>query len=223
MKKFLGERGSMDALLLPLIIVAVLFVSAASFGVWAFMGRQDYKNNSDAKVEAAVTANTKKVQAEDKVKYDEEAKLPLRIFKGPDSYGSLSISYPKTWSAYMEASTSSVPLDMYFHTDYVPAIQAKQTYRLRAQIVDKTYDKELERYQSNIAKGTIKAAAYSLPKVKDAIGTRLDGAVMLNNTAATGSMVIVPLRDKTLEIWTESPDFLADFNDIVLPNVTFVP
>lgn len=223
MKKLRGQQGSADALLLPLIIASVLFVGAASFGVWAFMGRQDYKNHSDAKVQAAVTANTKKVQEQEAAKFAEEAKNPLKEFKGPDAYGGLRVSYPKTWSAYTEASSTNVPLDAYFHTDFVPATQSKQTYQLRVEITDRPYDTELARYKSNIDRGLIRAAAYSLPEVSSVVGTRLDGAVVLGNSSVNGSLVIVPLRDKTLRIWTESNDYLADFNNNILPNVTFSP
>jgi len=38
-----------------------------------------------------------------------------------------------------------------------------------------------------------------------------------------GSMVMFPLRDKTLKVWTEADQFVGDFNNSVLPNLTFVP
>jgi len=39
-----------------------------------------------------------------------------------------------------------------------------------------------------------------------------------------GSMVLVPLRDKTLKIWTEADEtYLKDFNENILPNYTFEP
>ena len=48
--KTLDQRGAINALLIPLILVIVFFLGAAGFGYWAFSERQDYKNNSDAKV-----------------------------------------------------------------------------------------------------------------------------------------------------------------------------
>jgi hypothetical protein len=51
----------------------------------------------------------------------------------------------------------------------------------------------------------------------------MSGAVLLNNPTGTGTMVLLPMRDKTLEIWTESNDYLNDFNTYVLPNMTFAP
>jgi hypothetical protein len=36
-------------------------------------------------------------------------------------------------------------------------------------------------------------------------------------------MVVIKVRDKTLKIYTESTDYMSDFNDIVLKNLTFSP
>ncbi len=222
MRSLKGERGSVNPLLLSVIGLAVLFIAAASFGIWAFMGRSDYKNKSDAKVATAVTANTKTVQAADAKTYAEEAKNPLKVYVGPDAYGSVHISYPKTWSAYIDTS-SGTPLDAYFHSDYVPAVDSKQAYNLRVQIVDQSYSSAVTSYSSFVSRGTATAVAYSLPKVTSVVGTRLSGAVFSNNPTATGSVVLLPLRDKTLKIWTESNDFLNDFNTYVLPNLSFSP
>jgi hypothetical protein len=51
----------------------------------------------------------------------------------------------------------------------------------------------------------------------------LTGAVLPPTTNSTGTMVLLPMRDKTLEIWTEAPAYLADFNTYILPNITFSP
>jgi flagellar basal body-associated protein FliL len=74
----MGEQGETNVLLIPVILLAVLFVGAGSFAYWAFSGRQDYKNHSDAKVAAAVQNNTQSVQAQDAKQYAEEAKSPLK-------------------------------------------------------------------------------------------------------------------------------------------------
>ncbi len=222
MKKYADQQGS--AMLMGLVIAfAALFVLATGVGVWAFMSRQDYKNNSDAKVTTAVAANTQKVQADDKVKYDEEAKSPLTTYVGPEAYGSVHLSYPKTWSAYVVTNSSSAPLDAYFHASYVPGLDTRQPYQLRVQVVDRAYDKELDRYKSAVKSGSAQAAAYSLPKVPKVVGTRLTGTISPDSQPVTGSLVLLPLRDKTLAIWAESNDYLNDFNTYVLPNVTFSP
>jgi len=224
MKKLQGERGELNALLLSVILLAVLFIGAASFAVWAFGGRQDYKNNSDAKVADAVAANKQVVQAADAKQYAEAAKNPLKTYAGPEAYGSIRVQYPKTWSAYVSTSASgSQPLDAYFHTDYVPAVSLRQTYNLRIQVNSQSYSSLLQQYVGVIKNGQATAAPYKLPKVPSVAGMRLDGQVVPGNTKETGSIVLLPLRDKTLEIWTESTAYLDDFNNNILANLSFSP
>ena len=43
-------------------------------------------------------------------------------------------------------------------------------------------------------------------------GTRFEGQI---DDEQTGSMIFIPLRDKTLTIWTESGDYTNDFNTII--------
>lgn len=219
----MGERGSLNVLLVPVILLAVLFVAAASLAVWAFSGRQDYKNNSDAKVKTAVAANTSAVQTSDAALYAEKAKEPTKTYTGPDAYGSVKITYPKTWAAYVDTTNTNTPLDAYFHTDYVPSVASKLTYNLRVQVVASSYASQTSQYTSAISSGKVTAAPYTLPNVASVTGVQLAGSVFLDNPAGSGTMVILPLRDKTLKIWTESPSYLPDFTAYVLKNLSFSP
>jgi hypothetical protein len=82
----------------------------------------------------------------------------------------------------------------------------------------------MQQYNALVTQGKVTATAYSLPKVPNIIGTRLSGAVSLTNPQETsGNMVVLPLRNTTLLIWTESNDYLSDFNNYILPNLTFSP
>lgn len=224
MKNLRGEQGSMNVLLVPVILLAVLFVAAASFAVWAFGGRQDYKNNSDAKVAVAVTANKQMVQAADAKQYAEAAKNPLKLYSGSDAYGGVKVSYPKTWGAYIDTSNSSTPLDGYFHADYVPATQTLgMTYNLRVQVVAMSYSSVLSQFSPFIQTKKVTAAPYKLPKVPSVTGTMLTGAITSGPSNANGIMVLLPMRDKTLKVWTESPAYATDLNTYILPNLTFSP
>lgn len=224
MKQSLGQRGELNVLLIPVLILALLFVGAGSFAVWAYGSRQDYKNNVDAKVAAAVQANTRTVQAQDAHDYAEASKNPLTVYNGPDAYGSLKVSYPKTWSAYVATTGSSNPVDVYFHPGYVPSTDSKLTYNLRVQVNSQSYSTVLSSYSGKVTGGQVTAAPYTLPKVPNVVGTILTGAVVSNQpTGGQGTLVLVPLRNMTLEIWTESNDYLPDFNTYVLPNLTFSP
>ncbi len=224
MKQLIGQRGEASVLLIPVIVLAILFVAAGSFATWAYSGRQDYKNNADAKITAAVNANTKSVQTKDAAQYAEAAKNPLATYTGPDAYGSVKISYPKTWSAYVDTTNSGTPLNAYFHAGYVPSIDSQQTYNLRVEVSSQSYSSVLASYSGQVKSGKITAAPYSFPTVPSVVGTKLAGAVVQNQTnGGSGTLVLVPLRSTTLEVWTESNDYLSDFNTYILPNLTFSP
>lgn len=227
MKYAHDERGSVNGLLISVILLAVLFVGAGSFAAWAFASRQDYKNNSDAKAAAAVAANKTKVQAADALQYAEAAKNPLKTYIGSDAYGGVHVSYPKTWGAYVDTSDGNTPLNAYFHSDYVPAVNGsgpnQSTYNLRVQVVASSYSTQMQQFTSYLQSGKMVATPYKLPKVPGVTGTQITGMVNPDNQTASGTLIVLPMRDKTLLVWTESPTFLPDFNTYILPNLTFSP
>lgn len=209
-------------LLIPLIVVSLFLLIALGFGVWAFANMQDYKDHSDRKSAAAVAVAEQRLSAKKDNEFAIAQQQPLRSYTGPAPYGSLKIKYPKTWSAYVGESDSNggMPINGYFNPGYVPATDnPKNLYALRVQIVSKSYDSVAKTFQGNIKSGKLKATAYIPENAKSVTGLRLDGQIA---TDKSGSMVIMPLRDKTLELWTESPSFIDDFNNYILPNFTFL-
>lgn len=216
-----NERGSINALIIPLVLFILLFIGALVFGVWAFGSRQDYKNNVDSKVGVAVAVAKKATQAADATIYAEAAKQPLRVYVGPEAYGSVHISYPKTWSAYADTTDENTPLDAYFAPGAVPGVSDQSvSFALRVQIQSQSYDQVMSQYSSQVSQQTLTASPYRLPLVPGVVGTRLDGQI---TDAKQGSMIVLPLRDKTLLIWTESNQYLNDFNNNILPHVSFSP
>lgn len=205
----------------PFIVVLVLFLAAASAGVWAFMSRQDYKDHSDQKVVAAVQVAQALTASKKDNEFAAKEKLPLKTYGGPAAYGSLKIKYPKTWSAYVseDSNNSSTPINAYFNPNFVPGTDVKGVvYALRAQVIGQSYAQVLQSVASQVKSGQTKATVFIPASNKSVTGTRLDGKLL---SGATGSMVILPSRDKTIELWTESNTFLNDFNTIILPNFSF--
>lgn len=216
-----NERGAISGLLVALILVSLLLVGALSFGVWAFMGRQDYRDNVDAKIATAVEANTKTVRAEDAAQYAEEEKNPLRTYSGPSEYGSVQIKYPKTWSVYEVAGNSSTPLALYANPAVVPSVTDKDSrFALRVEVTSASYSATVARYASQQRSGGLSARPFALANNPEQQGLRLEGQL---TTQVEGVMVILPLRDKALKIWTESSSYYKDFDNIILPNASFSP
>lgn len=220
MKYMADERGGVAAVA-SIVLLSVLLIGALSFGVWAFASRQDYKDNVDKKITVAVQANTKTVQAKDAEDYAEAAKQPLKLYAGPEAYGSIQLSYPRTWSAYVVSNESSQPLDLYAQPDVVPSVSdQKSVFALRTQVVSSSYSQTLVQFQSLQKAGKVSVAPYALPKNPQIVGVRVNGQL---TSTKQGSMIILPLRDKTLKVWTESNEYLNDFNNNILPNLSFSP
>ena len=216
------QYGAVNGLLLACIVITLLFLLSAGFGVWAFAGRQDYKTNTDAKIASAVTvARQSESTAKDR-QFAEIEKQPLRNYNGPQAFGSLVVAYPKTWSAYVDDSgNGSASVDGFFYPGAVPAINAQSShFALRIQVLSQSYSSIVtslrDAQQSN--KATI--TPFALAKVPSVVGVRVDGTF---KDQKVGSLVVLPLRDKTIEISTESNDFSNDFNKNILPNLSFAP
>lgn len=199
----------------------VLFIAAASFGIWAYGSRQDYKQNTDKKIAAAVEVAVQEESTRKDNEFVEKEKSPLKTYQGAAAYGSLGISYPKTWSAYVvETDKGNTPIDGYFHPNFVPGLQSQTAFALRVQVSNQSYDQEMKQFESKVKSGAVAVTPYISKNVPTVTGARVDGEI---NQGQKNSMVLLPIRDKTIKISTESQQFLSDFNDIVLANLKFVP
>lgn len=219
-----NQDGAVSGVGLSLILTVVLLLAAIGFGVWAYGGRQDYKNNSDAKSAAAVkTAVAQESALKDK-QFAEEAKKPLKTYNGPEAQGSLVIQYPKTWSGYVDASnTGQTSLDGYFNPGVVPSVTDENSiFALHVQVLDQAYSEVVQSFadHQNDSQNTTKISAYALPKLPKVIGVKVVGPI---SDKSNGTIVILPLRSQTLEITTYGNQFLKDFNQNILPNFTFSP
>lgn len=214
-----NQDGAVNALLLPLILASLFLIGALVFGVWAFGERQDYKNNVDQKIAAAVTVAKKQEAAAKDSQYAEAAKRPLKTYNGPEQFGSIVLQYPKTWSGYVaDGASGSAALDGYFHPNVVPDVGVEtNAFALRLQVVDTAYSEVLQDY--NDAEG-VTITPFSLAKLPKVIGVRINGQI---EDQKKGSMIVLPVRDKTLKVYTESDAYLNDFNANILPNLTFSP
>jgi hypothetical protein len=217
-----NQSGAINILLIPLILLVLFFIGAMSFAAWAYQGRQDYKNNVDQKVDAAVVVAKQQQSVVKDKEFAEKEKSPFKTYNGPSAYGSLSVQYPKTWSGYVSDDTNNDPyVDGYFYPGVVPnTTSEKAVFALRIQVVQQSYSDVLSNLQNEVDEGKVKLAPYKLPKVPSVIGSRLDGQV---DNQKVGTMILLPMRDKTLKIWTNAPQFQGDLDTYILPNLTFSP
>lgn len=211
------ESGSVNPLLIASILLAVLATGLAGFGVWSFTNYLDQKDNTDAKIETAVTkAKTAQAEALEK-DFLEREKQPYTKFNGPDDLGHVSFDYPKTWSAYIAKSGSTADYEVYLHPGVVPTVSTQQPYATRVVITNRTYDTVLKTYEGTVKKGDLKSTPVT---VNGFTGVRLDGKF---STQREGSSVIFKVRDKTLLISSDANTFKSDFDNVILKSLDFNP
>lgn len=216
MKHRTDQRGEVNPLLIISIVLTVLVLGLGSFSIWAYVNYTDQKNNVDQKISAAVADAKRQQTLEDEAKFAEREKQPTRQFTGPEDLGRVQVNYPKTWSVYVDKDGGgSANYEAYFATSVVPPIASKTPYALRITIAKKSYEDVLREYQEMVKKGDLKSSPVTL---QGQTGTRLDGKF---SKEISGSMVLFKVRDKTLQVYTQSPTFTPDYDNIILPSLIF--
>jgi len=207
-----------------IVVLGVLLIASLIFGGWAYKKMGDYKNISDAKIAAA---SAQAVKAQSQQLQDNFDKHNVKAYRGSVTFGSVSFNYPKTWSAYVDSSSSTEPINGYYFPDVVPTVDGNTAFALRVELVDTDYSQVLQQFSSSIGEGTLTSRAYIPPKMKNVPnatpGSYMTGQINQSNDDQRGAMVVIKVRDKTLEIYTESSSYLNDFNNIVLASLKFVP
>lgn len=208
------------------IILIVLCVVFLIFGIWAFSSWQSSKQKAATASHTATAALASQKAAE--TKYNDLLQTPYKTFTGPSSYGTVSFNYPKNWSAYVDTAGNE-PVNAYFYPDQVPSTQSDTAFALRVELLDSDYASVVQQFSANVSQGSIRSHAYIPPALakNSAVqpGVKLDGTISQSGTGAPlqGSMVILKVRDKTLQIYTQANSYLPDFNSVVLNSLTFAP
>lgn len=220
-----SEAGEVSLLLISLILVVLCLFGAVGFGVWAYGSRQDYKDNVDQKINVAVASAKKQEDSQNAILNAEAEKYPLKSYTSPEADGSITIKYPKTWSAYVvEAGTngnSQQPIDGYFQPNIVPDISNQSNnFALHVQLLSQSYSQSVSSFSSQLQQQQVTIRPYKPKNVTGVIGVRVDGQIDQNHR---GSVVILPLRSDTLELSTEAVQYESDFNSIILANLRFSP
>lgn len=219
--KHIGSKGYVNTLVMPLVVIGIVAIAAIIFGVWAFNGRQNYKNNAQQLINAAVQAEKNKEISLLTQKFKVENENPFTSYTGPQQYGSVYIGYPKNWSGYVDnTGTDGNPIDVYFSPGVVPAVGGQNSiYPLRMEINANSYSTQLAAYTNVQQSDNLTITPYKLKNV-NVVGVMITGQILQN---IQGVLVMFPLRTNTLELWTESPQYINLFENQILPTVTFHP
>lgn len=209
----LNQKGLINPLLVPLVLAVILLLAASGLSVYYYSQYVEQKDSNQPLIDAAVATAEEKQQDKLEAEFTEREKQPNKSYVAPSEFGSVRLQFPKTWSSYVE--TRGGDIDYYGHPNYVP--ESGVNYALRMSVTTRPFATEIKAYDNEVKKGELKASAI---QISGTTGTRLDGMLTKDQQ---GAMVIFPLRDKTLKVWTENNDFKGDFDNIVLKSLTFVP
>lgn len=213
-----NQRGAMDPLTIPLAFAVIITIISVVFGIWSYMQFSDLDTNFDAKVEQAVDNRQGEIREEVNLEFIEKEKQPYRTYQSPSTLAGVKVSYPKTWSVYAdEDERSSRELNVYMHPGFIRTLDGDTPHALRIALDDKEYARELSSYQRRIEDGKLKSSVFKSSGVQ---GVRLEGEI---DSDVTGVIVLLPVRDKTLSVWTESDEFKNDLDRAILPTLNFTP
>lgn len=215
------QSGAVQTSAIVAVIMTILFVGSLVFGLAMLVGKSDLQKNLDKKVAAQVGTAVKKAEDAKDVESAEKEKSPVKAYVGPAAFGSVTVEYPKTYSGYVDESTAgSTATNAYFHPNVVPKEERTVTFALRVQVVQAGYDAQVKAFDAGMKAGKVSVKPFRAAKVNSVLGVRVDGEIF---TGKQGSMIILPLRDKTIKIWTENKDYVADFDTYIVPSISFIP
>lgn len=217
MKHTSHEAGAVNPLVVSNVILAILAIALGSAMVWAYVNYRDQKDNTDQKIEAAVTVAKKEQATEDEKDFIEREKAPYLQYAGPDDLGRVTFSYPKTWSGHIEKDPAGGELEAYFHPGVVPFVNRDQQFALTVKVEETSFEQTLKAHETLVKKGDLKSAPIVINGFN---GVRLDGKF---SKTIEGSMVLFKVRDKTLTVATGAKTFRGDFDKIILKSLDFNP
>lgn len=205
-------------LLVALVIFTLLSLIFGFLWFTTSSKYSDLKNNFDQKLAVANEESAQEIGAKKDAELAEKEKSPYSTYQGPSAFGSVKIVYPKTWSAFVtEDEKGSTPVDGYFHPGFVPGVRSGTAFALHLEVIESDYSQLLKKFENDSKNGKVNVTPI---QSGETAGVRVDGEI---DNKKKGSIVMFPLRDKTLRLTAESDTFVNDFNEIILKNFTFSP
>lgn len=212
----MNNAGYVNPMVVPLIMSVILTIILGFFSVKYYNDFKTQKTEVDAIVAQAVESATAQQADELNADFEQRLKSPHEKYTAASEFNAVAVTYPRTWSSYVETSDSGgTALDGYFHPGTVPGATSGQKYALRLTLERADYAETVDDWQRDVESGELKANAITVNGIR---GIKLSG---LLDKDTTGVMVILPIRDKVLLIWTESNLYEDDFNQIIIPKLKF--
>lgn len=192
-------------------VLAFLVIVVGSFSFWAFTNYTKQRDTVNQQVSAAVQEARKQQRTDDEKRFEEERKSPYRSYTAPEVFGGITLEFPKNWNVYVIDKTGSgTQVDLTIHPDKVrESGDSTNIYAFRMELKDSLFERENESLKRDTERGNLKAKSVT---VSDIEGVQYDGEIERD---INGRKIILPYRDKTIIMWTESRDYFNDFQEIM--------
>lgn len=192
------------------VVAGILLLLTIFFGARAFINSEDLAEaNQQGQIEGAAAQ-----KSADEKAFTAEKNSDFRTYVAPDYAGSFRVNVPKSWSIAVSPNDSGNTLSALSNPDFVENKLDK--YALRFALVNKDID-EVKKPLDNLTKEKdpnkrkLNVEDITVSGIK---GFRYTGQI--SSKIPNGTLVLVPLRDKTFSIQTDDNDlYLAVFNSIV--------
>ncbi len=209
--------------ILPLVLLSISTAAGVICAVVFFLQWQEAQSNIDLKIGAARAEASEEQKVADEKEFEKREKEPNKTFAGPDDYGGLTFSYPKTWSAFVSNDASGGgDFEAYLNPDIVNPISNNNSgssndldddppiHALRVHIYDKSIDAVRKEFDEKAAEEhALTSTVYTRGEIS---GTLYEGTL---EEGIEGRSLIFKKNDKTIELRTDSSVFYEDFDNIL--------
>lgn len=206
------------------IILGVIILIMVGVGAWLANKASVNDKALNEKYQAGISEGRSIQKSEDRKEVREATENPFRTYKAPNQYGGFEVSFPKNWSLAID-STSSAPIIGLSHPDLVDI--KNDNFALRFTLdnmkftdTQKKYDRFMKESKRNLESSSTKVSGIDAIRYTGDIETTSSDP---SKRKKVGTIVIVPVRDKTLIFQTDSNENYLNYLNEILSKVKIYP
>lgn len=199
------------------VIALLLLLLCIFFGARAFINSEDLAEANRQGQQAGAAAQ----KALDEKTFAAEKNSDFRTYVAPDYAGSFRVNVPKSWSIAVTPDDGGNTISALSSPDFVENKLDK--YALRFALVNKDIEdvkQPLDRLtgEKDPKKRKLNVEEITVSGIK---GFRFTGQI--SSKIPNGTLVLVPLRDKTFSIQTDDNDLYLDVFNSIVANLSLRP
>ena len=188
------------------VVLALVIIATGFLGYRAYQGTTALNEKYSTGYNAGKADQGKA----DDAKIQEINRNPFRSFTAPKELGAFVVSFPRNWSLAVTKTTGEA-CSGYWQPDFVDTDSS--AYALRISVTDDSYDSSLAKLRASV-KSSKNKLTESTVEVSGVDGAKFSG--LIDKKTTNGTVIILPLRDKTMVIQTDdNAKYGKDYDDIV--------